>query len=77
MAGRGTGPDFFEALARALDALAALGGGTMALAEVAAAADLARPTARRALRSPKRSAIQEYERVSPTGIERKIFQARS
>src|SRR6266480_1016958 len=32
---------------------------------------LARPTARRALRSPKRSAIQEYERVSPTGIERR------
>ena len=32
---------------------------------------LARPTARRALRSPKRSAIQEYERVSPTGSNAK------
>jgi len=49
MAGRGTGPDFVEALARGLDVLAALGGGSMTLAEVAAAADLARPTARRLL----------------------------
>ncbi len=51
MAGRGTGPDFVEALARGLDVLAALGrpGGAMTLAEVAAAADLARPTARRLL----------------------------
>jgi hypothetical protein len=37
----------------------------------------ARPTARRAFSSPKRFAIQEYERLSPTGIDRKIFQARS
>ena len=49
MAGRGTGPDFVEALARGLDVLAALGDGPMTLAEVAAAADLARPTARRLL----------------------------
>jgi IclR family transcriptional regulator, pca regulon regulatory protein len=49
VAGRGTGPDFVEALARGLDVLAALGGGSMTLAEVAAAADLARPTARRLL----------------------------
>ena len=37
MAGRGTGPDFVEALARGLDVLAALGDGPMTLAEVAAA----------------------------------------
>ena len=37
----------------------------------------ARPTARRAFSSPKRFAIQEYERVSPMGIDCKIFQARS
>ena len=49
VAGRGTGPDFVEALARGLDVLAALGDGPMTLAEVAAAADLARPTARRLL----------------------------
>ena len=49
VAGRGTGPDFVEALARGLDVLAALGDGSMTLAEVAAAADLARPTARRLL----------------------------
>ena len=49
MAGRGTGPDFVEALARGLDVLAVLGDGPMTLAEVAAAADLARPTARRLL----------------------------
>ena len=51
MAGRGTGPDFVEALARGLDVLAAFGPSTpsMTLAEVATAADLARPTARRLL----------------------------
>jgi IclR family pca regulon transcriptional regulator len=49
VAGRGTGPDFVEALARGLDVVAALGGGPMTLAEVASAADLARPTARRLL----------------------------
>jgi IclR family pca regulon transcriptional regulator len=49
VAGRGTGPDFVEALARGLDVIAALGGGPMSLAEVATNADLARPTARRLL----------------------------
>jgi IclR family pca regulon transcriptional regulator len=51
VAGRGTGPDFVEALARGLDVMAALGspGGSMTLADVANAADLARPTARRLL----------------------------
>jgi IclR family transcriptional regulator, pca regulon regulatory protein len=49
MAGRGTGPDFVEALARGLDVLTVLGGGSMTLAEVASGADLARPTARRLL----------------------------
>jgi IclR family pca regulon transcriptional regulator len=51
VAGRGTGPDFVEALARGLDVLAALGrpGAPLTLAEVATAADLARPTARRLL----------------------------
>lgn len=63
MAGRGSGPDFVEALARGLDILAAFGHpGTgqhgsqhgsqhrgMSLSEVAAAAGLARPTARRLL----------------------------
>jgi IclR family transcriptional regulator, pca regulon regulatory protein len=49
VAGRGTGPDFVEALARGLDVIAALGAGPMSLAEVAASADLARPTARRLL----------------------------
>ena len=51
MAGRGTGPDFVEALARGLDVLAASAPTTarMSLSEVAAAAGLARPTARRLL----------------------------
>jgi IclR family transcriptional regulator, pca regulon regulatory protein len=51
MAGRGTGPDFVEALARGLDVLVCLGAGRpqMTLAEVATAAGLARPTARRLL----------------------------
>lgn len=51
MAGRGTGPDFVEALARGLDVLACFDGGrpAMTLSEVAAAAGLARPTARRLL----------------------------
>ncbi|MCW2582965.1 MAG: Transcriptional regulator, IclR family [Klenkia sp.] len=51
MAGRGTGPDFVEALARGLDVLACFGPDrpAMTLSEVAAAADLARPTARRLL----------------------------
>ena len=51
MAGRGTGPDFVEALARGLDVLASFGPErrTMSLTEVASAAALARPTARRLL----------------------------
>ena len=51
MAGRGTGPDFVEALARGLDVLTAFDAHhrTMTLSEIAAAASLARPTARRLL----------------------------
>jgi IclR family transcriptional regulator, pca regulon regulatory protein len=51
MAGRGSGPDFVEALARGLDVLACFDARrpTMRLSEVAVAADLARPTARRLL----------------------------
>ncbi|TFV86819.1 IclR family transcriptional regulator C-terminal domain-containing protein [Blastococcus sp. CT_GayMR16] len=51
MAGRGTGPDFVEALARGLDVLACFDAGhrEMSLSEVATAAGLARPTARRLL----------------------------
>jgi IclR family transcriptional regulator, pca regulon regulatory protein len=51
MAGRGTGPDFVEALARGLDVLACFDADhrSMTLSEVAAAAGLARPTARRLL----------------------------
>jgi IclR family transcriptional regulator, pca regulon regulatory protein len=51
MAGRGTGPDFVEALARGLDVLTCFGDARpqMTLSEVAAASELARPTARRLL----------------------------
>jgi IclR family pca regulon transcriptional regulator len=51
MAGRGTGPDFVEALARGLDVLACFDADhrEMSLSEVAGAAGLARPTARRLL----------------------------
>ncbi len=51
MAGRGTGPDFVEALARGLDVLSCFGADrpAMSLSEVADAAGLARPTARRLL----------------------------
>jgi IclR family transcriptional regulator, pca regulon regulatory protein len=51
MAGRGSGPDFVEALARGLDILASFGADRrgMSLSEVASAAGLARPTARRLL----------------------------
>ena len=51
MAGRGSGPDFVEALARGLDVLACFDAGrpVMSLTEVAAATGLARPTARRLL----------------------------
>ncbi len=51
MAGRGSGPDFVESLARGLDVLAGFGPQrpTMTLSEVATATGLARPTARRLL----------------------------
>jgi IclR family pca regulon transcriptional regulator len=51
MAGRGTGPDFVEALARGLDVLAGfdVDHRSMSLTDVATAAGLARPTARRLL----------------------------
>ena len=51
MAGRGTGPDFVEALARGLDVLACFDADrpAMSLSDVATAAGLARPTARRLL----------------------------
>jgi IclR family pca regulon transcriptional regulator len=51
MAGRGAGPDFVEALARGLDVLACFDADhpSMSLTEVATAAGLARPTARRLL----------------------------
>lgn len=51
MAGRGVGPDFVEALARGLDLIACFDARhpTMTLGEVATAAGLARPTARRLL----------------------------
>ena len=51
MAGRGERPDFVEALARGLDVLTSFDAGhrRMTLSEVASAAGLARPTARRLL----------------------------
>jgi IclR family pca regulon transcriptional regulator len=51
MAGRGAGPDFVEALARGLDILTCFDADhpSMSLTEVANAAGLARPTARRLL----------------------------
>jgi IclR family pca regulon transcriptional regulator len=51
MAGRGAGPDFVEALARGLDVLACFDADhrCMSLTDVATAAGLARPTARRLL----------------------------
>lgn len=51
MAGRGTGPDFVEALARGLDVLTCFDAGhpSMSLAEVAGVTALPRPTARRLL----------------------------
>lgn len=51
VAGRGNGPDFVEALARGLDVLSCFDARhrAMTLSEVAAAAQLARPTARRLL----------------------------
>src|SRR5919112_1108372 len=68
MAGRGAGPDFVEALARGLDVLTCFDADhrTMTLTEVAAAAGLARPTARRLLLT-----LQElgYARSGPAGFE--------
>jgi IclR family pca regulon transcriptional regulator len=51
MAGRGSGPDFVEAVARGLDVLACFSADrpALSLSEVAAAVGLARPTARRLL----------------------------
>ena len=51
MAGRGSGPDFVESLARGLDVLRVFDAHhrSLSLAEVATAAGLARPTARRLL----------------------------
>lgn len=51
MASRGQGPDFIEALARGLDVLRSFSPDrpSMSLSQVAAAANLARPTARRIL----------------------------
>ena len=51
MAGRGSGPDFVESLARGLDVLACFDAehSSMTLSEVATAVGLARPTARRLL----------------------------
>jgi IclR family pca regulon transcriptional regulator len=51
MAGRGTGPDFVEALARGLDVLTCFDADhrSMSLTDVATAAGLARPTVRRLL----------------------------
>jgi IclR family transcriptional regulator, pca regulon regulatory protein len=64
MAGRGSGPDFVEALARGLDVLACFDADhrSMSLTEVAAASGLARPTARRLLLT-----LQELGFVRSTG----------
>ncbi len=64
MAGRGTGPDFVEALARGLDVLTCFDrdSPTMTLSEVAATAGLARPTARRLLLT-----LEELGYVRATG----------
>jgi IclR family transcriptional regulator, pca regulon regulatory protein len=67
MAGRGSGPDFVDALARGLDVIACFDARrpTMTLSEVAVAADLARPTARRLLLT---LAELGYVRVSDQGF---------
>jgi IclR family transcriptional regulator, pca regulon regulatory protein len=64
MAGRGAGPDFVEALARGIDVLTAFGPQrpAMTLSDVAAAAGLARPTARRLLLT-----LEELGFVTGTG----------
>ncbi|HEY5981628.1 MAG TPA: IclR family transcriptional regulator C-terminal domain-containing protein [Microlunatus sp.] len=66
MAGRGSGPDFVEALARGLDVLTCFDARrpTMTLSEVAVAAGLARPTARRLLLT---LAELGYVRIAATG----------
>ncbi len=68
MAGRGSGPDFVEALARGLDVLGSFDAEhrAMSLSEVAATAGLARPTARRLLLT-----LQElgYVRSGDNGYE--------
>ena len=66
MAGRGSGPDFVEALARGLDVLTCFDARrpTMTLSEVAVAAGLARPTARRLLLT---LAELGYVRVADSG----------
>src|SRR3954454_526062 len=69
MAGRGTGPDFVEALARGFDVLACSDADhrRMSLTDVATAAGLARPTARRLLLT-----LEElgFVRSSAGGVER-------
>ena len=64
MAGRGSGPDFVEALARGLDVLRSFDAHhrEMSLAEVAIATGLARPTARRLLLT-----LEELGYVRSTG----------
>lgn len=64
MSGRGEVPDFVEALARGLDVLACFDSAhrVMTLTEVATAADLARPTARRLLLT-----LAELGYVRPVG----------
>lgn len=68
VAGRGTGPEFVEALARGLDILTCFDAEhrSMSLSRVATAAGLARPTARRLLLT-----LQElgFVRTTPAGYE--------
>lgn len=68
MAGRGSGPEFVESLARGLDVLACFDAHhrSMSLTEVASAAGLARPTARRLLLT-----LEElgFVRSTPGGFE--------
>ncbi|OLT18916.1 IclR family transcriptional regulator [Serinicoccus sp. CUA-874] len=68
MAGRGTGPDFVESLARGLDVLTCFDANhrRMSLSEVATATRLARPTARRLL-----ATLEElgYVRLVDSGFE--------
>ena len=68
MAGRGSGPDFVESLARGLDVLACFGTDhrTMTLTEVATAADLARPTARRLLLTLEELGYVTLRRAAPS-----------